>query len=41
MGQRSATVARQWPVERSVEIIRQLAEGRFPAVARLPWTEKA
>lgn len=37
MGQRSAAIARQWPVERSVTIIKDLAEGRFPALARLPW----
>jgi glycosyltransferase involved in cell wall biosynthesis len=37
MGRRNAAIARQWPVERSVEIIKDLAEGRFPPLARLPW----
>jgi glycosyltransferase involved in cell wall biosynthesis len=37
MGRSNARIAESWPVERSVDIIRELAAGRFPAIARKPW----
>lgn len=39
MGRTNAGTAQSWPVERSVNIIRDLAAGRFPATARKPWVE--
>jgi glycosyltransferase involved in cell wall biosynthesis len=37
MGRRCESIAARWPVERSVEIVRDLADGRFPPLATAPW----
>jgi glycosyltransferase involved in cell wall biosynthesis len=37
MGMRGQKTAARWPVERSVAIVRDLAEGRFPVLAGIPW----
>jgi glycosyltransferase involved in cell wall biosynthesis len=37
MGRCSERIACRWPAERSVDIIRDLIEGRFPRLATSPW----
>ena len=37
MGRRCESISSRWPVERSVEIVRDLADGRFPPLATAPW----
>lgn len=37
MGREAERTAARWPVERSVDIIRDLADGRFPQFAQIAW----
>lgn len=41
MGRRSEQTSTQWPVDRSVMVVKDLIEGRFPALAQKPWPSAA